>query len=85
MLGAKLFESAVTLVCMLQVHLNAARRLGLEGDAALAAFEAVAASHGLELSLLATERPTSEVLGSFRRWTADISIFEVRRQVDGGV
>ena len=65
-----------------------ARRLGRpppagrwdERDGALAAFGAAAARRGLALALIDAEPPVGEISGRWRRWTADISIFEVQRQ-----
>jgi hypothetical protein len=48
-------------------------------DPTLASFRAAATRHGLGLSLLRADLPVDEVKGGFRRWTADISIFEVVR------
>ena len=53
-----------------------------ELDSALASFTVSANRHGLHLSLLSSEAPVGEVKGEFRRWTADTSIFEVRRGHD---
>ena len=70
-------------VVLAHEHRSARRTFGRviqtweEHDGALAAFAAVAASQGLALELLEAERPMSEVNGAFRRWTADISLFEV--------
>lgn len=60
----------------------AARRYGLhldrwdQGDLALADFIAAANRNNLDLRLLAAERPHSELSGSLRRWTSDLSVFE---------
>ena len=48
-----------------------------EHDGALGRFAEAAAAHRLRLALLETERPRGEVAGGYRRWTADLSIFEV--------
>jgi predicted nicotinamide N-methyase len=47
-------------------------------DNALTSFASAASRHGLELSLLSSELPMGEIKGGFRRWSADVSIFEVR-------
>lgn len=48
------------------------------GDDVLDAFKHELDKHGLELSLVRSERPTAEVRGAFRHWSADISVVEVR-------
>ena len=52
-------------------------------DAALASFATAVSSFGLELVPLGEERPVGIVRGGFRRWSADITIMEVKARVSG--
>ena len=49
-------------------------------DEHLAAFAPAAAAEGLALRLLWQERPRCTERGTFRSWSADLSVFEVRLQ-----
>ena len=49
------------------------------GDPHLALFQAAAAKQGLVLAPLVCQRPRSTMRAGLRSWSADVSVFEVRR------
>jgi Putative methyltransferase. len=63
--------------CSRTAILNSTLRAWDEGDEHLEAFACAAAAEGLCLAPLWSERPRCIRRGSFRSWTADLSVIEI--------